>query len=292
MRTSDLQTVLDRSNVLFTEMSDDEIPYRIVSGMWGNYLISSRGIRFQYNTSMSTLAGSGRYGLESEMKASQYVCYDDVSSNIFFWDSDSHSIGICDYNGATTVAQDDRYKLSGLVRMNCVAAGYNSSTGYIVFVLSSVDGSQRQLVLLSASFTGGIEVKEMRALRVNKVNTASLYTVSCSSAALLYGVVDDQIYGLDLTTFTEQEINPRGIGDDEQIVYFSNQYGGMMGNHDYLVVGTKKTGSDAYTLRFYNQLGGLPDGDPVYTLQGTGTPHAIHYTEQQAYYFGNVPLQD
>ena len=292
MRTSDLRCVFNRQSLLFTDMADDEVPYRIVSGMWGNYLVSSRGLRFQYDTSMQGLADSGKYGLESEMGASPYVAYDDTSSSLFFWDETSHSIGICDYNGSTTVAQDDRYQLSGLSRMTCVAVGYNSPTGYIVFVLSSLDGSQRQLVLISPSFSGGIEVKEMRALRVNKVNTARLFTVSCASAALLYGVVGNTIYGLDLTTFTEQEITPKGIGEDEQIVYFSNQSGGIFGSYDYLVVGTQTQGTDAYTLRFYNQLGGLPDGEPVYTLHGTGTPRAIHYTEQQAYAFSTIPLQD
>ncbi|MCR4918668.1 MAG: hypothetical protein K5928_02475, partial [Prevotella sp.] len=290
MRTSDLRTVFDRESLLYTDMASDEQPYRIVSGMWGNYLVSNKGLRFQYNTSMSGLAGSGRYGLESQLGASPYVVYDDMSSNVFFWDATGHSIGICDYNGSTTVAQDDRYKLSGLVRMNCVAAGYNGPTGYVVFVLSSLDGSQRQLVLLSASFTGGVEVKEMRALRTNKVNTARLFTISCQSAALLYGVVGNQIYGLDLTSFTEQEIHPRGIGDDEQIVYISNQCGGYVAAYDYLVIGTQ-SGTD-YTLRFYNQLGGLPDGDPVITLHDTGTPRAIHYTVQQAYSFGTLPYQD
>lgn len=292
MRTSDLRRVFSRQSLLFTDMDDDEVPYRIVSGMWGNYLVSSRGVRFQYDTSMQGLADSGKYGLESEMGASPYVAYDDASSSIFFWDDESHSVGISDYNGSTTVAQDDRYKLSGLSRMTCVAAGYNAPTGYVVFVLSSLDGSQRQLVLISPSFSGGIEVKEMRALRVNKVNTARLFTVSCTSAALLYGIVGNTVYGLDLTTFAEQEITPKGIGQDEQIVYFSNQSGGSFGTHDYLVVGTKKQDDEGYTLRFYNQLGGLPDGEPVYTLHGTGTPRAIHYTEQQAYAFSTTPLQD
>ena len=147
-------------------------------------------------------------------------------------------------------------------------------------------------MLISPSFSGGIEVKEMRALRVNKVNTARLFTLSCASAALLYGVVGNTIYGLDLTTFTEQEITPKGIGEEEQIVYFYNQSGGIFGSYDYLVVGTQTQGTDAYTLRFYNQLGGLPDGEPVYTLHGTGTPRSIHYTEQQAYAFSTIPLKD
>lgn len=292
MRTSDLRRVFSRQSLLFTDMADDEVPYRIVSGMWGNYLVSNRGLRFQYDTSMQGLADSGKYGLESEMGASPYVAYDDTSSSLFFWDDTSHSVCISDYNGSTTVAQDDRYKLSGLSRMTCVAAGYNAPTGYVVFVLSSFDGSQRQLVLIAPSFSGGIEVKDMRALRVNKVNAARLFTVSCTSAALLYGVVGNTVYGLDLTTFAEQEVTPKGIGEDEQIVYFSNQSGGTFGSYDYLVVGTQVQGTDAYTLRFYNQLGGLPDGEPVYTLHGTGTPRAIHYTEQQAYAFSTTPLQD
>jgi len=290
MRTSDLRIVFDRNNLLYTDMADDEQPYRIVSGMWGNYLVSSLGLRFQYSTSMSSLAGSGKYGLESQVGASPYVAYDENSSNIFFWDARSHSVCICDYNGTTTIAQDDLYKLSGLSRMNCVAAGYCGATGYIVFVLSSLDGSQRQLLLLSTDFTGSMEVKEMRALRTNKVNAARCFTVSCQSAALLYGVVDNQIYALDLTAFTEQKVTPHGIADDEQIVYISNQYGSYIADHDYLVVGTQQ--GVGYTLRFYNQLGGLPDGDPVYTLHGTGTPRAIHYTVQQSQGFGTIPLQD
>lgn len=289
MRSSDLNVVHDRQTLLFVPMEADELPYRIVSGSWGNYFVSSRGVRFQYTSSMS-LSTSGKYGLESVMKASPYVCYDEGSSNLFFWDADSHSIGQCDYNGATTVAQDERYKLSGLVRMTCAAAGYNAMTGNIVFVLSSLDGSQRQLVLLSSSFTGGVEVQAMRALTVSKINRASLFSVCYSSAALLYGVVDNRIYGLDLTSFTEQAITPRGLDEGEQIVYISNQSGGYMAEHDYLVVGTQQ--GTRYTLRFYNLLGGLPDGEPVITLSGTGSPRAIHYTTQQTFAFSVIPYQD
>ena len=174
--------------------------------------------------------------------------------------------------------------------MTCAAAGYNAMTGNIVFVLSSLDGSQRQLVLLSASFTGGVEVQAMRALTVNKINRASLFSVCYSSAALLYGVVDNKIYGLDLTSFTEQVITPRGLDEGEQIVYISNQSGGYVADHDYLVVGTQQ--GTRYTLRFYNMLGGLPDGEPVVTLSSTGSPRAIHYTTQQTFAFSVIPYQD
>ena len=92
MRSSDLNVVHDRQTLLFVPMEADEQPYRIVSGSWGNYFVSSKGIRFQYTSSMS-LSTSGKYGLESVMKASPYVCYDEGSSNIFFWDAESHSIG-------------------------------------------------------------------------------------------------------------------------------------------------------------------------------------------------------
>lgn len=289
MRTSDLRVVLDRQNILFTSIDEDEKPYRIVSGFWGNYLVTSNGLRFQYNATTS-LSNSGKYGLESTMAASPYVVYEEGSTNVFFWDAESHSVGVCDYNGTTTLVEDERYKLSGLVRMECVAAGFNQATSYVVFVLSSLDGLQRQLVLLSAGFGGGTEVETMRALRVNKINDAHLWTVCYSSAALLYGVVGNNIYAMDLTTFAEQEITPKGIGDDERIVYISNQSAGAYGGYDYLVVGTLK--DDKYTLRFYNLLGGQPDGEAVYTLQGIGTPRALHFTEQQANSFNVIPFQD
>lgn len=291
MRNSDLRIVLTRQNLLFDNMQPDEIPYRIVSGMWGNYFISSKGIRFQYDTAIGGKEGSGRYALESSMGASRWVTYDEMSSGLFFWDDESHSIGISDYNGVTTVAEDTHYKLSGLSRMNCVCAGYCGATQQVVFVLSSLDGSQRQIVQLSSSLGGGVEVQAMRALRGSNVNAARLFTVSCTSAALLYGVVDNTIYGLDLTSYSELEILPKGIDPEEEIIYISNQYGGMMNPYDYFVVGTRR-GADGYTLRFYQLLGGMPDGEPVYTLQGTGTPKAIHYSGQGQSGFFNIPLQD
>ncbi len=175
--------------------------------------------------------------------------------------------------------------------MNCVCAGYCGATQQVVFVLSSLDGSQRQIVQLSSSLGGGVEVQAMRALRGSNVNAARLFTVSCTSAALLYGVVDNTIYGLDLTSYSELEILPKGIDTEEEIIYISNQYGGMMNPYDYFVVGTRR-GADGYTLRFYQLLGGMPDGEPVYTLQGTGTPKAIHYSGQGQSGFFNIPLQD
>lgn len=288
MRTSDLKPVLDNDNLLFTEMGAEEQPYRIVSGYFGNYLISDQGIRYQWNATM-TSKGSGKYGITSEIAATPHICYDNSSGNLFFWDDQSHSIATCDYNGTASFVEDEHYKVTGLARMTCSAVGYNAATGYIVFVLSTLDGSQKQLVLLTSGFGAGASVESMRALRVNKLNSASTFSVAYYSAALLYGVVDNKIYGLDLNSYTEQEITAHGIGDDEQIVYISNQCEAS-GLFDYFVIGTKK-GSN-YTLRFYQLLGGQPDGDPVYTLHGTGTPRAIHYIDNATQHFGVAPLQD
>ncbi len=292
MRTSDLKTILDRSNILFDSFADDELPYRIVQCSWCNILMTNKGLRSQYQASMS-LSTSGKYGITNGVGASPYVAYDETSSNLFFWDAQTHSICTCDYNGTVSIGSDDKYRISNLANMDCMHVGYCGANSSIVFVLNYKANNTKQLVRITSSFASGFEVQAMLPMTGRRINSAVRFTTSTNSAAFVYGLLEDgSIWAFDMETNTEQQITPQGIGDDETIDYISDQMIGscQYGGINYFVVGTYK-GED-YTLRFYKLLGGLLDGEPVYTLNGKGRVKAIHYTGGNESSFIQSPLQD
>lgn len=292
MRTSDLKTVLDRNNILFDDMTDDELPYRIVQCSWCNIFITNKGLRSQYQASMS-LSTSGKYGLTNGVGASQFVAYDETGSNLFFWDAQTHSICTCDYNGTVSIGSDDKYRISNLANMDCMHVGYCGANSNIVFVLNYKANNTKQLVCLTSSFASGFEVRSMLPMTGRRINSAVRFTTSTNSAAFVYGLLEDgTIWAFDMETNTEQQIMPQGIDDDENIDYISDQMIGscQYGGINYFVVGTYNGGD--YILRFYKLLGGLPDGEPIYTITGKGRVKAIHYTGGSESSFIQSPLQD
>jgi len=62
-RTTDLQPVFTRANLTFEGLDADEKPYGIVSGMWENYFLTDKGVRANYQASISP--GTGIYGAAS-----------------------------------------------------------------------------------------------------------------------------------------------------------------------------------------------------------------------------------
>ena len=291
MRTSDLKEVLNRQNLLYEGFASDEVPYRIVKCYWINVLVTNKGLRHQYEGSLS-LSSSGKYGITNGVAASPYLTYDTNSSGMFFWDATTCSICYCDYNGTASIASDEKFKINNLNRWECMHAGFCSANGNIIFILRFTANNMKQLVRLTGAFGSGYQVESMASLNGRKIAAATSFTTCYQSAAYIYGLLaNGTIYAFDLETNTEQQIVPKDIPSDETITYISNKYigGTTTSNDDYFVVGTQK--GDDYTLRFYAMLGGIPDGAPIHTIRGTGSVKAMHYTDNNRRW-AQLPLQD
>lgn len=286
MRTSDLREVLNRDNLLFESWEEGEIPYRIVTNMWLNAIITNKGIRSQYEGSISPGA-SGRYGLTNGITASPHCSINPVDNGLYFWDNTTSSICHCDYNGTIVVGADDSYKIYNLRNNDCLHTGYNQTTNYTIFVTRNRLNKATQLYCIKAEAFSGFKVEKLLNLSDYKINSATMYTTCFRSAGFLYGLTPDgKIWAFDMDSQTERQITPAGIPDDEDITYISDKslYDAM-----YFVVGTKK--GDRYTLRFYNMLGGITDGQPIHTISSTGTIRAIQYTADLSSHY-LPPIQD
>lgn len=288
MRTSDLREVLNRSNLLFEDFEEDEVPYRIVTCMWLNALVTNKGIRSQYQGTISPGA-SGRYGVTNGVAASPWMTVNPVDNGLYFWDNTTCSICHCDYNGTIVIGEDDTYKINRLRNTECVHVGYNATKQCVLFVTRNRLNGVKQLYRLSAGFATGYKVESLTNLSASKINDAVSYTTCAHSASYLYGLLaDDTIMAYDIEAGTERKITPAGIPDDEKITYISDK--SLSTSEIYFIVGTTK--GDTYTLRYYNLLGGLTDGEPVYTVSGKGDIKSIQYVSGDLDSYRISPMQN
>ena len=85
----------------------------------------------------------------------------------------------------------------------------------------------------------------------------------------------NKVYAYDTKTGDETALTFAGVPASENISYISCNYPGST-KKMYLILGTQN--GQNYTLRFYPMLGGKPDGEPIYTVSGTGTVKSVRYT--------------
>ena len=82
---------------------------------------------------------------------------------------------------------------------------------------------------------------------------------------------------------SEREIQLPGIGAGETINYVANKYWSSYYCYykkDHLMVGTT-TGNNDYKLYCYKLNAGIPLGDPLYVISGTGKVADVQYMESQ-----------
>ncbi len=111
----------------------------------------------------------------------------------------------------------------------------------------------------------------------SRMSKATAFATNGQTARYIYFTTGDKLYGYNFANadFSEVEMPLRGIGQGETIAYVANQFVAKSGssNFDHLIVGTQK--GNEYKLYFYDMIGGVPDGDPVRTVQGTGKVRAV-----------------
>lgn len=276
MRTSDLKVVMNRDNMLFTQFGDDEMPYKVESGFWCNLLTTNKGVRSQYQASLSASA-SGKYGVTNGMTVDEKMAYDSSSMGVFFWSPDVHNIVYCDYNATCTYADKKNNNVGNLSAYSCEFIGSSQLNKTIVYVLRHRNGMAWVLPITS-QLGGGWAAGQIMPAQTVAPNFAKAtgFKVCVNEATVIYGIYDNKIYAFDFVNNIEKQIIPEGVGEDEKIVYITDQYIGYGSVNNFFVVGTVQ--GDSYTLRFYSNFGGQPDGAPLYVITGHGYPKAMRYT--------------
>ena len=199
--TTDLSVVLDKNNLLYYEMEDDEYPFAIQSGMWTNYLFTNKGVRSQYSSMMGM--SSGKYGVTAGEGASRFITYSSSSMGVIYWDEITHSIATCDYNGGYSLMNNLDMPTNGLVDYECIACGTNNLTGKVFFLLENRATKVRKLYLISVTFMGP-EMDEIRTLPADShLAQSTVFSTSVNSSTYIYGIHDNTIYAYDLESGIE-----------------------------------------------------------------------------------------
>lgn len=275
MRTSDLKKIMNNDNILFTKFEDDEIPYSIVQCMWCNILITNKGVRSQYQSSLDK-GVSGRYGITNGIHTGRQVAYERNSSCIFLWDPDTKNVVCCDYNGTARHGTKEENNLSTMSSYDCLQIGYCKANSNVVYVLQQKTGMV-WVMTITATLSAGWQMQQLKPIKAfaPHVSQSQVFSVCATEATLLYGIADNKLWAYDFENNVEKELKPEGVTEDEVLTYISDQYVGH-NTARYLIIGTEKDGN--YILRFYKNFGGQPDGQPVITIKGKGHVRGVRYT--------------
>ena len=275
MRTSDLKEIMNADNILFTHFDDDETPYSIVQCMWCNILITNKGVRSQYQSSLDK-GESGKYGITNGIHTARYAAYERKSNCMFLWDPDTKNAVCCDYNGTVREGTKEENELSTLNVYDCLYIGYCETSGDVVYVLRHKNG-MIWVMTIQAGFGSGWKMQALKPIKAYapNVSNSQTFSVCTTEATLLYGIADNKLWGYDFINNTEKEVTPVDIPEGETLTYVSDQYLGYNATN-YLIIGTEK--GTSYTLRFYKNFGGQPDGEAVFTVTGIGHVRGVRYT--------------
>lgn len=290
-RTTDMLTIFDRSSLLFDEMDDSEIPYGItLTEMAGQMYFSSKGLRTCTAAGLYGSPNTGKFGMPtSECGASQYYCHDVASyGGCFLWDETNHSLLAVDYNGISSPLLYEDFsgeeETQNLTSYKCLHCGYNylSKEATPTFILEDTSTGDRYLYLCASSFFGQNLTSRTKISSSLHLAKATSFSTNASSAKYIYCVEGNKVYACVFNSdeLSEVEIQLQGIGSGETISYIGNQYwdSAYMESDpfNYLIVGTTTSGG-SYKLYFYNMVGGAPDGEAVFTVEGSGTVKTVKY---------------
>lgn len=293
-RSSDLQTIFDRSSLLFDDMPADEKPYGILLTEMRQQYYSSNGVRAcDASSSMMASPNTGKFGMPiNNICCSPYYVQDiGAYGGGVVWDEKDHSLYALGFRGdASALTYEDMTGddvTQNQTDWDCLMAGFNfvNNEASCLFVLNNEQDGSRRLYTTTSTFAG-VYLSGCHTFRAGSaMSTATAYSVNAVTAKYLYGVSGGKLYAclFDEDGLPETQLNPQGIGSDETISYVGNQFwSSVMGigeDFNYLIVGTQK--GNQYKLYFYKTVGGAPDGDPVMTFSGTGTVKSVKYLNPQ-----------
>lgn len=268
---ADLSVIHTQDDIFYDSWPEGEIPYVMTSYGYCNILISSRGCDANYTTEMMPGAGcmstySGKGGSSFMMTEGDYFVYYWSNEEEHLESMDQFSMGQSFFGPFNTNGIDTK-------GMECLACGSSLTTDPVYGYCILKEKSSNARYMLVANLTDNI-AEELRPLPADsKMAKATRYAVNAKTANVLYFVYDNQLYGYNLTDYTEADTpySLEGIGGDETITYLSYQWMEARNDEEYnfthLIVGTQK--GDTYKLYMYNITAGEPR-KLVRTVTGEG----------------------
>lgn len=288
LRTSDLGTMFDRSNLLFDEMDPNEQPYAFFFQlMYGTVYLSSNGLRYanQPDAMFASSKSAGKFGMpDPSFTGSQYVVMGPGSyGGINFWDTGTNSILGANYNFmASPIVYSDfsgEELTQNLTNYECLSAGRSivSGTETDNVILQDKSTGARYIYLMSNSFYGQNLTKRIIIPANSHFAKAVHYATSGQAARYIYAAENNHIYAINYEAdeYEEIDIPTPGIGQGENITYVANSYiaGSGDSNFDYLIVGTQQ--GNHYKLYMFETVGGAPTGNAIMVAEGEGIVKSV-----------------
>lgn len=287
-RTSDLKTIFDNVNITFDEDPSLQVytGFSTTGDMNGTIMLTSKGVyatasQLSYYGSPS----SGRFGYPSnDAPASpRFVVENSWYMGCIIWWSDVnktfYTANDFDMQGGelTDMSGDTQYTAS-LTGWECLHSGLNyiAGNGNGVFVMKDPSGKRYiyQTSPMSGMMTGRAEMPASL-----KMAQAERYCINFNTAYYLYGLANNKLYGLNYTNEELQEVEMplNGISTAETITYINNI--AKNDSFNYFAVGTQS--GNNYKLYLYEMEGGVPHGNPVKTITGTGKIKSLRYVDSK-----------
>lgn len=274
VRTTDFSVQLDKSNISFQTLEDDEKPYGAWLNMYSEMLLTSKGTRTTYSGEISP-GTSGKYGAVGEATGASiyFVFAPNLMYAMVYWDADNGHFVYTDWNGDSHIITDQTYTPLDFSAYKCVGACCSYYEYMPVFALENKTTGERAFYSVNSTS----DVSMLCAIPSGNVSaTSNQISFNYDQGSIAYATDGKDIYLTDFTTGDERKATVNGLPSGEKITFVSNVYHSGSGvNVDYLAVGTEANGK--YTVSFYKTLGGTPDGSPVFTIQGTGKVKSIRY---------------
>lgn len=279
-RTTDLELIFDRSSILFEEMESDEKVYRMCVAA-ANYMFTNKGVY----SGGSGLTGKFSGRNDDTTGSSTFVQAADAYG-FFYWDENAKGIKyIYDTDVSDVVGTVD------LSDATCLATGwsYLASTNTMWYVVEKANGTR--YLLYTDPDTYSITTEVELGSNTHLAN-ADLIAGNALTASYLFGIDNNALYAYSLVDpAAGEETGPytlSGMGSDEEITFIADSffyddswYGEPSNDYNYIIVGTRS--GENYKLYFYSISGGLPYGQPVYTVEGTGTVTGCRFVKQTSF---------
>jgi len=272
VRPTDFGVQFDKSNICYQVLDNGEKPYGVWFSVYVELFYTSKGVHWTYSSMDGMQSGSGKFGsISVQTGMSRNIVYGG-DSYMYYWDEDNATIYNINWNGEVDYVYNENYEPAIYSGYTCVGAGTSYLYGALFAIQNKTTG-ERKIVSASA-YTGASEICTLPSDFVTA--TCDHLTFCVNQGTIAYGTDGKDIYALDYASGTERKITVTGLSSGETITYVSNVvYSGTAASVDYLCIGTEANGK--YTTSFYETVGGVPDGEPVFQMQGTGKISGVLY---------------
>ena len=282
LRTSDLVTVHDEESMFYGV--EEEHPRRLARGFFRTMYFSENSV---YSVRANT-NGSGIMGVPDTIRgASKWAVYDRQKMGFMYWDELNGRFLFVNSNGVVSVYENNAssYQPNGIkdkmLYMGMLYNTANTSFKNVAYAVFESSGGERKLYKLNHGGTTN-PVQEVQVFAGNtNFARATTYAVCASNTPMIYYVTDGVLYAYSFTNNIEVTVSVPGLQAGETVYYVANKYWRPYGGDytkDYLVIGTTG-GNNDYTLRLFNMVGGVPQGNslPEYQFSGNGKVVDLQY---------------